>query len=76
MPIGNNTRSQKKSADDFEKVKIAHNIVALNIKYDAANFWSGKLPSQDYKTVLKTGVAVCEGYSNVLKKFLDVAEFF
>lgn len=63
------------STDDFEKVKIAHDIVALNTKYDAKNFWAGTIPSQDYETVLKTGYAVCEGYSNLLKKFLDTLGF-
>lgn len=63
------------SSDDFEKIKIAHDIVALNTKYDAKSFWSGNLPSQDYATVLKTGLAVCEGYSNLLKKLLDSLGF-
>lgn len=63
------------STDDFEKVKIAHDIVALNVKYDAKNFWAGTVPSQSYENVLKTGYAVCEGYSNLLKKFLDTLNF-
>lgn len=63
------------SEDDFEKVKIAHDIVALNVKYDAKSFWAGTLPPQDCENVLKTGFAVCEGYSNVLKKFLDTLGF-
>jgi hypothetical protein len=57
--------------DDFEKVKKAHDIVALLVKYDAANFWSGTIPDQGYQTVLKNRLAVCEGYSNVFKKFCD-----
>lgn len=63
------------STDDFERIKIAHDIVAVNIKYDAASFWAENLPEQDYETVLKTGLAVCEGYSNTLEKFLDVLGF-
>lgn len=63
------------STDDFERIKIAHDIVAVNIKYDAAGYWSGNLPEQDYETVLKTGLAVCEGYSNTLGRFLDVLGF-
>lgn len=59
------------STDDFERVKIAHDIVALNVKYDAKSFWAGTVPAQNYENVLKTGYAVCEGYSNLLKKFLD-----
>ena len=63
------------STDDFEKVKIAHDIVALNVKYDAKNFWAGTVPPQNYENVLKTGYAVCEGYSNLLKRFLDTLNF-
>lgn len=63
------------SSDGFEKVKIAHDIVALNTKYDAKNFWANTIPAQDYENVLKTGLAVCEGYSNLLKKFLDTLGF-
>ncbi|MDR0387051.1 MAG: hypothetical protein LBH57_03350 [Treponema sp.] len=57
--------------NDFEKIKKAHDIVALLVKYDAANFWSGTVPDQSYQTVLKTRLAVCEGYSNTFKKFCD-----
>lgn len=63
------------STDDFEKVKIAHDLVALNVKYDAKNFWAETVPPQNYENVLKTGYAVCEGYSNLLKKFLDTLNF-
>ncbi|GAB1483350.1 hypothetical protein MASR2M78_21660 [Treponema sp.] len=57
--------------NDFEKVKMAHDIVALSVKYDAKSFWAGTVPDQSYNTVLKTSLAVCEGYANTLKKFLD-----
>jgi hypothetical protein len=57
--------------NDFEKVKKAHDIVALLIKYDAANFWAGTVPEQSYHAVLKNRLAVCEGYANTFKKFCD-----
>jgi hypothetical protein len=57
--------------NDFEKVKKAHDVVALLVKYDAANFWAGTVPDQSYSTVLKSRMAVCEGYSNTFKKFCD-----
>jgi transglutaminase/protease-like cytokinesis protein 3 len=57
--------------NDFEKVKKAHDIVALLVKYDAANFWAGTIPDQSYQNVLKNRLAVCEGYSNTFKKFCD-----
>jgi hypothetical protein len=59
------------SENDFEKVKKAHDIVALLIRYDAANFWAGTVPDQSYRNVLINRLAVCEGYSNLFKKFCD-----
>ena len=61
----------KTATNDFEKVKLAHDITALLISYDAASFWSGNLPPQDYFTVLKTGKSVCEGYANVFLEFCN-----
>lgn len=57
--------------NEFEKVKKAHDLVALLVKYDAANFWAGTVPDQSYRTVLKNRLAVCEGYANTFKKFCD-----
>ncbi|MHB9294581.1 putative Cell division coordinator CpoB [Pillotina sp. SPG140] len=59
------------SANDFDKVKKAHDWVALNIRYDAAGFLSGNTPSQSLGNVLTSGLAVCQGYSDVLKALLD-----
>lgn len=57
--------------DDFEKAKMAHDITALVLKYDAVNYWKGTVPDQDFISVLKNGTAVCEGYANTYKKFCD-----
>jgi transglutaminase/protease-like cytokinesis protein 3 len=59
------------SANDFERVKKAHDLVALLIRYDAANFWANTVPAQDFRSVLKSKLAVCEGYSNLFKKICD-----
>jgi hypothetical protein len=59
------------SKNDFERVKRAHDLVALLIKYDAPNFWANTVPNQSYENVLKTKLAVCEGYSNLFKRFCD-----
>lgn len=56
---------------NFEKAKMAHDITALVLKYDAANFWKGTVPPQDFISVLESGIAVCEGYANTFKKFCD-----
>ncbi|MFP3090229.1 hypothetical protein LQZ21_07870 [Treponema sp. TIM-1] len=61
----------KNSKDPFDKVKKAHDLVALTIRYDAASFLANRNPPQDYESVLKSKLAVCEGYSNVFKKFCD-----
>jgi len=60
------------SENEFEKVKKAHDIVALLVRYDAANFWAGTVPDQSYRNVLINRLAVCGGYSNTFKKFCDV----
>ena len=57
---------------DFEKAKMAHDIIALTIRYDAQGYWSGNTPAQDYVSVLQRGTAVCEGFSNVYKKLCDM----
>ncbi len=57
---------------DFERAKMAHDIIALTISYDAENFWRGTIPAQDYASVLARGTAVCEGFSNTFKHFCDV----
>ena len=63
----------KGSPNSFETVKRLHDWVADNIAYDAPSFLSGKLPDQGYAAVLKTKLAVCEGYATLFKKFCDTA---
>lgn len=62
--------------NDFEKAKMAHDFVAVLISYDAKNFWAGTVPAQDFANVLKTKLAVCEGYANTLKKIFGHIENF
>ncbi len=57
--------------DDFDKAKLAHDVVAVLISYDAASYWSGKLPPQDFASVIKSCKAVCEGYSAVYQRLCD-----
>lgn len=59
------------ATNDFEKVKLAHDVVCLLISYDAKSFWAGILPSQEYMDVLQSKTSVCEGYANVFKAFCD-----
>ncbi|MCL2412487.1 MAG: hypothetical protein FWC97_12685 [Treponema sp.] len=59
------------SKNDFEKVKKAHDLVALVLSYDAESYWAKTTPNQGYQNVLKTGLSVCAGYANVFKRFCD-----
>ena len=61
------------SKNDFEKVKMIHDVVALLISYDAKSYWQGSMPAQDWQTVLSKKLAVCEGYANLFKYMCDVA---
>ena len=59
------------SENDFEKAKMAHDIIALTVSYDAASYLSGQIPAQDFESVLSRGTAVCEGFANTFKEFCD-----
>ena len=59
------------STDDFVRAKMAHDVTALLLYYDAANYWAGTVPDQTLSYVLRTRTAVCEGYSNVYKALCD-----
>ncbi|MBR7064937.1 MAG: hypothetical protein IKI31_07320, partial [Treponema sp.] len=61
------------SKNEFEKVKMIHDAVALLVQYDAKSYWAGSVPQQDWQTVVSTKLAVCEGYSNLFKYMCDVA---
>lgn len=62
------------TSDEFLKAKMAHDVVAVLISYDAKSFWENNLPAQDWASVLKTKLSVCEGYANVYKYFCDVLQ--
>lgn len=59
------------SENDFQKVKMAHDVVCKLVSYDAKNFWADTIPDQNWKNVLTTKTAVCEGYANLFKHFCD-----
>jgi len=64
----------EKSSSDFERVKKAHDWVALNIRYDTQSFFSGRYSSQSFNDVIRRGSAVCAGYSDVFKYLCDALE--
>jgi hypothetical protein len=61
----------KNAKDPFDKIKKAHDLVALTIRYDAASFLANRHVPQDYASVVKSRLAVCEGYANLFKKLCD-----
>lgn len=64
----------EKSSNDYERIKKAHDWVAINIKYDIESYFSGRYSSQDFNAVIKRGYAVCAGYADVFKYLCDALE--
>ena len=64
----------EKSGGDFDRVKKAHDWVALNIRYDTQSYFSGRYSSQAFDDVIRRGSAVCAGYSDVFKHICDALE--
>ncbi|MBE2281223.1 MAG: hypothetical protein IAE91_12585 [Ignavibacteriaceae bacterium] len=58
-----------------EKVKAIHDWIAINIGYDANAYFSGSSSANIANDVIKTGLSVCEGYSNVALELLSMAGF-
>jgi len=63
------------STNDFERVKKAHDWIALNIRYDMKSFLSGRIPSQRSTDVLKNRLSVCAGYSDIFNTLCNIMEF-
>jgi len=62
----------KNSTNDFERVKKAHDWIALNIQYDinTSNTYSD-YDKQRPDLVVSRGSAVCEGYARLFKALCD-----
>ena len=60
--------------NDFLKVKIFHDWLAYNIKYDTSTYYEGsyKIKYADWDATLKRGKTICLGYSNLLKKMCEI----
>ena len=61
----------EKAVSVYDKVKKAHDWVAIFIKYDTQSYFSGRYASQGYDSVLKRGMAVCAGYAQLFKMICD-----
>ena len=58
--------------DEFEKVKMAYDAVALLLNYDFEGFVNHKLDSQQWSNILVSKKSVCEGYANLFKQICDL----
>lgn len=54
-------------------VRLFHDWLAVNIRYDVKAYTSGRYPDQDFIQVIKSGMAVCSGYSNAFDKMCELA---
>jgi hypothetical protein len=60
--------------DVFKQVKNIHDWVALNISYDAQQYFSAEITKEQTSSeVFKTKLAVCEGYSNLFSQMCTYA---
>ena len=57
--------------DEFEKVKMIYDAVALLLDYDIEGYFSHKLDSQQWNDILISRKSVCEGYANLFKQICD-----
>jgi len=64
----------ERASNDYDRIKKAHDWVALNIRYDTQSFFSGRYSSQEANDVIKRGSAVCQGYSDVFKMICDALQ--
>ncbi|MGA2548358.1 MAG: transglutaminase domain-containing protein [Rectinemataceae bacterium] len=58
--------------DPFEKVKLIHDWIADNIRYNFEGFLSGKLGDNSWAGVLKSGRSVCAGYANLFGRMCEL----
>lgn len=60
---------------DVEKLCAFHNYIIVNTSYDYENYFNDSLPDTVYTAegVFFEGKAVCQGYAEALKLFLDMA---
>jgi len=73
LPILIKYLQEEAGGDQVHLVKLFHDWITYNIAYDAKAFFSGKYPSQDYTTVLKTRKSVCSGNANLFQKMCELA---
>jgi hypothetical protein len=61
----------KNSTNDFERVKKAHDWIAMNIQYDINTSRNENYDLQRPSIVVSRGSAVCDGYARLFKALCD-----
>ncbi|MCQ2593049.1 MAG: hypothetical protein MJ188_09730 [Treponema sp.] len=59
---------QSYAKNDFEKAKLAYDFVTILLTYDAKNFLANTIPDQSVEKILKTNIAVCDGYARLYQR--------
>jgi len=59
--------------NDFEKAKVLHDWIALNIAYAFDMYQSNNFGPMDAESVFNRRTGVCEGYSNLFLEFCNIA---
>lgn len=63
---------KEKESDPARRVKAIHDFAAMHLSYDAVALAEGRYPDQSAEAVLKSGLAVCAGYANLMKAVAEV----
>ncbi len=63
-----------KDMTDYDKELKIHDYIVLNTAYDHDNFIKNTIPDSSYtiEGLLNTGLAVCQGYAETFKMFMDI----
>lgn len=59
--------------DECHKVKLLHDWIADNIRYDTKSYFSGDIKRGTFADVLRTGSSVCDGYAGLFKHMCGIA---
>ncbi|MFO7864553.1 MAG: transglutaminase domain-containing protein [Salinivirgaceae bacterium] len=62
------------STTEEEKVRAIFSWITLNVDYDVSAFMAGRQPNSNPMNVVRTGKAVCQGYSNLFEALAAAVE--
>ena len=59
--------------DPFERIKLLHDWIADNIRYNFEGYLKGNLGDNSWEGVIRTGQSVCAGYANLFDHMCKLA---